>query len=67
MPRGVVQGTAVAAGSDSAGRGCERGLSAEGFAGISQDGCSRFPFDLCPVARQMLDAAVAAGFALLAE
>ena len=67
MPRRVVQGAAITVGPYTAGCGRERGLSAEGFAGVGQDRCSRFAFDLCPVARQMLDAAVAAGFALLAE
>ena len=65
MPGRVVQGAAVAVGSDSARSGREGCLSAEGFAGISQDGCFRFAFDLCPVARQMLNAAIGAGLALL--
>ena len=67
MPRRVVQRAAITVRPDSAGRGREGSLSAERFSGISQDRCVRFPFDLCPVARQMLDAAVAASFALLAQ
>lgn len=66
MSGSVVQRATVAVGSDSAGRGCERRLSAEGFAGVSQDGCLRFAFDLCPVSCQMLDTSIGAGFALLA-
>ena len=67
MSRGVVEGASVAAGSDSTWCGSEGCLGAERFAGVGQYGCIRFAFDLCPVFREMLGAAIGAAFALLAE
>ena len=67
MSGGVVEGATVAAGSDSTGCGCQGCLSAEWLAGVGQDGCARFAFDLCPVSSKMLGAAIGAGFALLTE
>ena len=67
MSGSVVEGAAVAVGPDSTRCGCEGCLSAEGLAGVGQDGCARFAFDLCPVSSEVFGAAVGAGFALLAE